>query len=142
MSGSAAERPRFQSVKKACHCEPVLTLAWQSVSKAPDFCVFSLISCKGITDSHVASRREASALGVLLGMTGVGFIDALPPSDRIVFLFLQRPEKLRLQVAPPLQRRGDLPQQGVPVAVEGTLQRQVVAGVVGAEHRALAVHML
>ena len=64
------------------------------------------------------------------------------PSDRMVFLFLQCPEKLRLQVAPPLQRRGDLPQQGVPVAVEGALQRQVVAGVVGAEHRALAVHML
>ena len=73
---------------------------------------------------------------------GRGFIDTLPPSDRMVLLFLQCPEKLRLQVAPPLQRRGDLPQQGVPVAVEGALQRQVVAGVVGAEHRALAVHML
>ena len=33
-------------------------------------------------------------------MTGVGFIDTLPPSDRMVFLFLQCPEKLRLQVAP------------------------------------------
>ena len=79
MTQSAAERPR-QSVKKACHCEPVraakqvplgYTLAWQSVSKAPDFCVFSLISCKGITDSHT------SDIGHWFGMTGVGFIDTL-----------------------------------------------------------------
>ena len=30
----------LQTVEKACHCEPVHRLAWQSVSKAPDFCVF------------------------------------------------------------------------------------------------------
>ena len=31
----------------------------------------------GRADCRVASRREASALGVLLGMTVVGFIDTL-----------------------------------------------------------------
>ena len=31
---------RFQSVKKACHCEPVRRLAWQSVPKTHKFCVF------------------------------------------------------------------------------------------------------
>ncbi len=98
--------------------------------------------CRAGNGFPVASRREASALGVLLGMTGGEVIDTLPPSDRMVFLFLQCPEKLRLQVPPAVQRRGDLPQQGVPVAVEGALQRQVVAGVVGAEHGSFAVHVL
>ena len=54
----------------------------------------------------------------------------------------QCPQKFRLQIAATLQRGGDLPQQGVPVAVESPLQRQVVAGVVGAEHSAFTVHVL
>ena len=33
----------LQSVKKACHCEPVLTLAWQSVSKPHNSCTFPQI---------------------------------------------------------------------------------------------------
>ena len=54
----------------------------------------------------------------------------------------QCPQKFRLQVAATLQRGGDLPQQRVPIPVEGALQRQVVAGVVGAEHGAFTVHVL
>ena len=34
---------RFQSVKKACHCEPVRRLAWQSVSKTHNSCTFPQI---------------------------------------------------------------------------------------------------
>ena len=61
---------RKETVEKACHCEPVLTLARQSVSKTYKSCAFRRFPPEKITDSHVASRREASALGVLLGMTG------------------------------------------------------------------------
>ena len=39
------------------------------------------------TDSRVASRREASALGVLLGMTGAGFIDTLRKKTGFAGLF-------------------------------------------------------
>ena len=67
----------YETVEKACHCEPVLTLARQSVSKTYKSCAFRRFLPEKITDSHVASRREASALGVLLGMTGAGFIDTL-----------------------------------------------------------------
>ena len=54
-SAKNKEKPsfgRFQSVKKACHCEPVRAakqvplgyrLAWQSVSKMHDSCVFMRI---------------------------------------------------------------------------------------------------
>lgn len=55
---------------------------------------------------------------------------------------LQRPQKLRLQVPPAVQRRGDLRQQRLPVAVQCALQRQIVAGMVGAEHGSFAVHVL
>ncbi len=41
----------------SCHSEPVRTLAWESVSK------------KRKTDCRIATRREASTLGVLLAMT-------------------------------------------------------------------------
>ena len=54
----------------------------------------------------------------------------------------QCPQKFRLQIAATLQSGGDLPQQRVPISVEGALQRQVVAGVVGAEHGAFTVHVL
>ena len=70
----------YETVEKACHCEPVLTLARQSVSKTYKSCAFRRFLPEKITDSHVASRREASALGVLLGMTGVRFIDTLKPA--------------------------------------------------------------
>ena len=33
----------FSLSKKACHCEPVLTLAWQSVSKPHNSCTFPQI---------------------------------------------------------------------------------------------------
>lgn len=55
---------------------------------------------------------------------------------------LQRPQKLRLQVPATVQRRGDLRQQRLPVAVQCALQRQIVAGMVGAEHGSFAVHVL
>ena len=45
-SAKNKEKPpfgRFQSVKKACHCEPVRTLAWQSVSKTHNSCTFPQI---------------------------------------------------------------------------------------------------
>ena len=32
-----------ETVEKACHCEPVLTLAWQSVSKTHNSCTFPQI---------------------------------------------------------------------------------------------------
>ena len=74
----------LQTVEKACHCEPVLTLAWQSVSKAPDFCVFSLISCKGITDSHT------SDIGHWFGMTGgVGLSTRWSAAERPRFFLLR-----------------------------------------------------
>ena len=45
-SAKNKEKPsfgRFQSVKKACHCEPVRRLAWQSVSKMHNSCTFPQI---------------------------------------------------------------------------------------------------
>ena len=45
-SAKNKEKPpfgRFQPVKKACHCEPVRTLAWQSVSKTHNSCTFPQI---------------------------------------------------------------------------------------------------
>ena len=45
-SAKNKEKPsfgRFQSVKKACHCEPVRRLAWQSVSKPHNSCTFPQI---------------------------------------------------------------------------------------------------
>ncbi|MEI3091976.1 MAG: hypothetical protein V8S83_06680 [Oscillospiraceae bacterium] len=78
---------RKETVEKACHCEPVLTLARQSVSKTYKSCAFRRFLPEKITDSHVASRREASALGVLLGMTGAGFIDTLRKKTGFAGLF-------------------------------------------------------
>ena len=37
-----------ETVEKACHCEPVRTLAWQSVSKTHKFCVFRRFLSKKI----------------------------------------------------------------------------------------------
>ena len=45
-SAKNKEKPpfgRFQTVEKACHCEPVRTLAWQSVSKTHNSCTFPQI---------------------------------------------------------------------------------------------------
>ena len=54
-------RPRVSggrsACQKACHCEPVSRLAWQSVSKTHKFCVFADFCLKD-TDSHVASPSE------------------------------------------------------------------------------------
>ena len=75
-------RSAVETVEKACHCEPVLTLARQSASKTYKSCAFRRFLPEKITDSHIALRREASAFGVLLGMTGAGFIDTLNSAKR------------------------------------------------------------
>ena len=41
--GTALSRRPFQAVEKARHCEPVRRLAWQSVSKMHNVCVFMQI---------------------------------------------------------------------------------------------------
>ena len=70
----------FETVEKACHCEPVraakqvplgYTLARQSVSKTHKFCAFRRFLPEKITDSHT------SDIGHWFGMTGVRFIDTL-----------------------------------------------------------------
>ena len=58
-----AQRSFFETVKKACHCEPVRRLAWQSVSP-------SLLR-GGITDSHT------SDIGHWFRMTGNRFFAML-----------------------------------------------------------------
>ena len=45
---SAPRRGALETVEKACHCEPVRTLAWQSVSKTHKFCVFRRFLSKKI----------------------------------------------------------------------------------------------
>ena len=42
--GGALWGAAFETVEKACHCEPVLTLARQSVSKTHNSCTFPQIS--------------------------------------------------------------------------------------------------
>ena len=70
----------FETVEKACHCEPVraakqvplgYTLARQSVSKTYKSCAFRRFLPEKITDSHT------SDIGHWFGMTGVRFIDTL-----------------------------------------------------------------
>ena len=55
---------RKETVEKACHCEPVLTLAWQSVSKTYKSCAFRRFLPEKITDSHT------SDIGHWFGKTG------------------------------------------------------------------------
>ena len=55
--------------------------------------------------------------------------------------FLQRPHKLRLQSGAG-EARLHLVQQRLTVTVQGALQRQVIAGMVHAEHASLSVDML
>ena len=81
-----AERHAAETVEKACHCEPVraakqvplgYTLAWQSVSKTHKFCVFRRFLSKKIRIPTSLRAAKQVPLGVLLGMTGVRFIDTL-----------------------------------------------------------------
>ena len=44
----ASPEEELETVEKACHCEPVRTLAWQSVSKTHKFCVFRRFLSKKI----------------------------------------------------------------------------------------------
>ena len=66
---------------KRCHCEPVLTLARQSVSKTYKSCAFRRFLPEKVTDSHT------SDIGHWFGMTGAGFIDTQKrPASPVFFL--------------------------------------------------------
>ena len=74
-----------EAVEKACHCEPVRTLARQSVSKTHKFCAFRRFLSEKIRIPTLLRAAKQRALGVLLGMTGVKFIDTLGTMPLPVF---------------------------------------------------------
>ena len=81
----------------------------------------SFSDCQKSLSLRASARREASALGVLLGMTGVGFIDTLPPSDRMGYSFWNAAGRVELAASTGAQRgepfrRGRRPRRPVSAA--------------------------
>ena len=62
---------------KRCHCEPVLTLERQSVSKTYKSCAFRRFLPEKITDSHT------SDIGHWFGMTGAWVYRHAEKKDRL-----------------------------------------------------------